>query len=416
MPSLQVSRARLWDALEEYARFGATPDGGVTRPIFSPAEQQARAQLLVDCTALGLSPRLDAAANVLCVYPGTDNSLPSILIGSHLDSVPNGGKYDGPLGTLCALEVLRTLQERHIATRHPIGLVSFTGEEGTPYGTSTFGSRALAGRLPDLSTQHLPDGRSVPQALAEAGGNWAALPGIRAEFGPIACFMEIHIEQGTRLESAGQALGVVSGACGIVRQRMVFRGEAGHAGTTGMRQRHDALRAAARCVLAIANLPAAIASDDADAVATVGTLHVAPNNPNVIPGEVALITDLRSADAALLGALATRAEHVAQEAASMESTAVTISPMLHQAPATFDVLVRKALRLAVSELGGSMPELASLAGHDAVHVGSLAPSGMLFVRCAGGLSHRPEEAVTPEDAALAAEALLRAVLLLDAKL
>lgn len=410
---LQVSRERLWASLQDYARFGATPEGGVTRPIFSAADQQARQRLVEDCRALGLDAQVDAAANVTAVRPGSDPDLPAIVIGSHLDSVPNGGRYDGPLGVLAALEVLRTLEERHVATRHAVALISFTGEEATAFGTSTFGSRALAGRLPDVAGNLLPDGRSVRRALADCGGDWSALPALAAGFRPPACFLELHIEQGRRLEGNGQALGVVSGVAGIYRQRIVFRGEAGHAGTTAMAERHDALRAASRLVLAAAALPGRVAADDPAATATVGFLQVTPNTPNVIPGGVELVTDLRSARPELLAALAAGVEAAAHEAAAAEGVSAAVAVMLDQAPIQFDARVRAAMGEAVRSLGGAGRELASQAGHDAVHMASLAPAGMLFLRCKGGLSHCPDETITPEDAALGAEALLRSMLLLD---
>jgi hydantoinase/carbamoylase family amidase len=294
-----------------------------------------------------------------------------------------------------------------------VGLLALTGEEATAYGTSTFGSRALAGLLPDVAANLLPDGRTVREGLAAAGGRWEGLSGTGAALGPLACFLEVHIEQGTRLERQGRPLGVVSGVSGIHRQRMVFRGEPGHAGTLAMRGRRDALRAAARFVLTVADLPATVAGSDPDATATVGFLEVVPNAPNVVPGEVTASTDLRSRDPHLLARLAGAAEEAARGAAAAEGAGVAVAVLLDQAPVTFDPTVRRAMAGAIGELGVVGPELVSLAGHDAVHMGSLAPAGMLFVRCAGGLSHRPDESMTPADAALAAEALLRTVLALD---
>lgn len=409
-----VVATRLWESIEQYARIGAVPGGGVTRPIFSPAEQEARRRLMADGAALGLPVRLDAAANVYCTRPGVDPALPAILIGSHLDSVPNGGTYDGPLGVLCALEVLRTLHEHAVPLRHPLTLVSLTGEEATAFGTSTFGSRALAGRLPEVAANVLPDGRTVRQALHDSGGAWDGLSRARAELGPVACFLEVHIEQGRRLQDAGQALAVVSGVCGIYRHTVVFGGEPGHAGTTLMGERHDALRAASRFVLALAELPAAVAAADPAATATVGFLEVSPNSPNVIPGEVMVVTDLRSSDPALLAALAHGGREAAHAAATAESVRVDVGTMLDQAPIHFDAGVRAAMAEAARRVGGDGRELSSQAGHDAVHLQSLAAAGMLFVRCADGVSHRPEESVMPEDAALAAQALLETVLVLDA--
>jgi N-carbamoyl-L-amino-acid hydrolase len=412
---LQVSPQRLWASLQDYARLGVAPGGGIMRSVFSAADQQARHRLVEDCRALGLDVRVDAAANVVAVRPGSDPDLPAIMIGSHLDSVPNGGRYDGPLGVLAALEVLRTLQDRQVATRHAVALVSFTGEEATSFGTSTFGSRAVSGRLPAVGDNMLPDGRSVRQALADCGGDWSALPALAAAFRPPAYFLELHIEQGRRLEGAERALGVVSGVVGIYRQRIVFRGEAGHAGTTSMAERHDALRAGARLVLAVAALPGRVAAEDPAATATVGFLQVAPNTPNVIPGTVELSTDLRSARPELLAALAAGVEDAAQEAAVTEGLSSEVAIVLNQAPTQFDAGVRDAMGEAVRRLSGDGRELASQAGHDAVHMASLAPAGMLFLRCKGGLSHSPGESITPEDAALGAEALLQSLLILDGR-
>lgn len=255
-----ISASRLWATLEHYAQFGATPDGGVTRPIFSPADAAARAQLVAHGRALGLEVTLDAAANVVMRRQGATPGLPAILIGSHLDSVPGGGRFDGALGVLCALEALRTLHEHAIATRHPVALISCTGEEATAYGTSTFGSRALSGRLPGVAANLLPDGRTVRRALLDCGGDWNRLGTAHDALGPVACFLEVHIEQGKRLERSGRPLAAVSGVTGICRQRLTFRGLAGHAGTTAMAERRDALRAAARLVLSMAERPRAIAA------------------------------------------------------------------------------------------------------------------------------------------------------------
>jgi len=411
---LRVDAARLWSTLDEYARYGATAAGGVSRPVFSPPDLAIRRRLSDDCRALGLDVSVDAAANVFCSRPGSDRTLPRILIGSHLDSVPDGGRYDGALGVVCGLEVMRTLVELDHATRHTIDLVSLTGEEATAFGTSTFGSRALAGRLPDVSANTLPDGRTVRQALRDAGGDWDGLRAMSSAAEPLACFLEAHIEQGTRLEAAGRALAPVSGVCGIYRHRIVFYGTPGHAGTTSMAARRDALRAAALFILAVPALPAAVAAADPSATATVGYLDVAPNSPNVIPSRVTLVTDLRAADAALLAALAEGAVAAARRAAQDTGTEVEMTTMLDQAPVAFHAHVRATLGVVLESLGAGGGELTSQAGHDAVHLGALAPAGMLFVRCRGGVSHNPDESVQPADAALAADALLRAVLAIDA--
>jgi len=411
-----ISSDRLWVSLARYARLGATADGGVDRPVFSEADRAARALLQEDCHAIGLANRTDAAANLFAMRGGTAPSLPAILIGSHLDSVPDGGRYDGPLGVLCGLEVLTTLQESGYPTRHPVGLVSLTGEEATSFGTSTFGSRALAGRLPDLSANVLPDERTVRQALDESGGNWEALAGARAALGPVACFIEVHIEQGRRLERADRALGVVSAVTGIHRQRIDFTGRAGHAGTTAMGDRHDALRAAARLILAVAELPSHVAGTDPEATATVGTLTLSPNTPNVIPAAVSVVTDLRAADAGNLAALAAAAEAAARQAAEAEAVGVRVVTILDQQPIVFDQRLRAVLLKAVRAAGGSEGELSSQAGHDSVHMQALAPAGMIFVRCRDGISHHPDESVTMEDAAAAAQALLDAVVEADMRL
>ena len=408
-----ITASRLWATLQQYAQFGATPEGGVTRPIFSPADVMARRQLVEDCQALGLDTIVDAAANVRCVRAGSGENLPTIMIGSHLDTVPDGGRYDGAFGVICGLEIMRALVDSGRRTRHPITLVSFTGEEATAYGTSTFGSRAMVGQLPDVAAGRLPDGRTVREALGQSGGNWDRLESARLVANSVACFLEAHIEQGKRLEDAGRPLGVVSGVCGIHRQRVAFRGEAGHAGTTAMGGRHDALRAAARFVLAIAELPAKVASSDPAATATVGFIEVAPNTPNVIPGRASVATDLRTSSRTLLSAMASAAIDSAREAAAREATEVDIFTTLDQDPIAFDGTVRSAMRAAVRRMGGGEQELASQAGHDAVHLQALAPTGMLFVRCAGGISHHPGESMTPEDAALATEVLLETLLELD---
>lgn len=265
--SLRIDTGRLWDSLHAYARIGATPEGAVHRPAFTAADRAARERLIADWRAIGLEVRCDAAANLMGRLPGRRPGR-ATWVGSHLDTVPDGGMFDGALGVLAATEVLRTLVEAGYRPVHPLVAVNFTAEEPDTYRRSTIGSRAVAGRLePSELDAAGPDGRRLAELLRELGGDPSRIESARLGQGELAAYLELHIEQGRVLYDAGAPLGVVTCITGIQRLRCVFAGEANHAGTTRMRQRRDALAGAAEWAMAVER--AALEAGD-PAVATVG--------------------------------------------------------------------------------------------------------------------------------------------------
>ena len=370
--------------------------------------------LVADCRELGLDVRVDAAANVIGTRAGTESGLPAILIGSHLDSVPDGGRYDGPSASSARWRYCASCWIR--ARRPAIPSRWSRSQARKPHRSAPlrFGSRALAGRLPDVSANRLPDGRTVREALRDAGGDWERLSTVRPELGPIACFVEAHIEQGTRLERANQVMAAVSG----------FAASTGSASySTAWRATPERPRWATVMMRFVrprgSSWPFPLLHQPSRPTIPQpwprwGAWRSRRTAPTSFPGGATLITDLRSADAALLAALARHVAAEANRAAQADGTSVEISTVLDQMPVTFDPRLRLVMNDVLTRLGGDGREIASLAGHDAVHMQSLAPTGMLFVRCAGGVSHHPAESVTPDDAALAAEALLHIVRAVDA--
>jgi hydantoinase/carbamoylase family amidase len=379
--------------------------GRITRRYATPALVEAARLVRGYMREAGLAAELDGALNVVGRYEGGAPGAPALLLGSHLDSVPDAGRYDGPLGVLSAIEVVARL---HAAGRRlPVALevAAFADEEGVRFGSDYIGSRALLGGL-DAPTLALRDeaGTTLAEALAAVGGSPAALTA-PVERPPRVGYLEVHIEQGPVLEAAGLPLGVVTAIAGQTRRRLSLVGVAGHAGTVPMALRHDALCAAAEFVLRVERAAQATPG----LVATVGSLHVAPGAANVVPGAVELTVDVRHPDdARRLAALAAIQIEAGQIAArrGVTLTAETIA----DAPSTpLDAGLADDLAAAIAARGLEAPRLPSGAGHDAVAIGPHMPAAMLFVRCRGGISHHPDEAVEHADVALVLDVLADAV-------
>ena len=415
----EMNGQRLNANLSALSQIGKNEAGGIDRALGSQAEREARGWLKTYWEEkLSLNVRVDGGANLWVRLEGSEDLLP-IVTGSHHDTVPNGGKFDGALGVLAATEVLETLIEKGIQTRHPIELVSFTGEEPNPYQVSTLGSKAVTGKMGRdklLALKNSLDGTGLQEELLVLGGDLSR-EDLVLNNNTLAAFVELHIEQGRRLLDKNLSLAAVSQITGIYRESIRFKGEANHAGTTRMTDRHDAYLAACRFSLAFESLLKEVSQGDGGNTAgTIGYVKVTPNSANIIPGETELTLELRSVakesrERVLEGLHLTHAEIERDRGVALERKVI-----LDQPPVALDRGILKTTREVLSEMGEGMPPLVSMAGHDAAHIQSIAPTGMLFVRSMDGKSHCPEEYTTEEDVKKAADALLQIILKLDKEL
>jgi N-carbamoyl-L-amino-acid hydrolase len=356
----------------------------------------------------GLEVRVDAAGNLVGRRPGRQDSLPPILIGSHIDSVPGGGNYDGDVGVIGALEVVELLNANDIVTRHPIEVVSFTDEEG-----GLTGSRAMAGTLtPDALQVVSHSGLTIADGIRRVGGDPDRLAEAARERGDVAAYIELHIEQGAILYEAGLDIGVVEGIVGIRWWDVTVDGIANHAGTTPMNRRTDALVSAAELVLAVNRIATEL---DGRHVATVGRIQAFPGAPNVIPGRVAMSLEIRDLDAGRMQRVFDLIEAEAERIADERGTAIGFEELdVAAPPAPTDLAMRDVIENAASKLGLSNRRMPSGAGHDAQDIAHIAPVGMIFVPSVDGISHSPEEFTPAEDMANGASVLFHAVMAVDA--
>lgn len=409
-PQYRVNGERLNRLMREQAEFGKTAAGGVSRLAYSKEDLAVRAYVMDQMRQAGLQVTIDAGGNILGRRDGTDESLPPILFGSHVDSVPDGGAYDGNVGSFSALEVAWTISERGIATRHPIEVVVFQNEEGGLYG-----SEAMAGSItPEELAGVSLSGKTIAEGIEILGGDPTNLEAARRGKGDIAAYLELHIEQGGLLEAAGIQIGVVEGIVGISQWDVTVEGFANHAGTTPMDQRKDALLAAARFIQAVNRVVTGVPGRQ---VGTVGQIEVWPGAPNVIPGRVELSLELRDLDrskiAALYETIHAEGERIAQASGTRFAF---VDRRLGIVPQPTDETVQRVIDRAADELGLSHQRMPSGAGHDAQSLAPIAPIGMIFIPSAGGISHSPREFSRPEDIVNGANVLLNAVLALDEEL
>ncbi|MDF2723973.1 MAG: allantoate amidohydrolase [Paenibacillus sp.] len=416
MKRLAINAARLEKTIHELGRIGKNERGGLDRTAFTPAELKARDWVKEKASDLGLVVRVDEAANIWAARRGKRSSLPAIAFGSHVDTVPNGGKYDGALGVLLALEVMLVLKEQGIRTRHPLELVSFSAEEPNPFGLSTFGSRTAAGKLTRRDLEDVRDdaGRLLIDALGEAGGNPERFGQARRRPEELAAFLEVHIEQGKRLLNRGIPVGIVTAITGIYREEVTVVGVPNHAGTTLMQERTDALLGAAEAMLALERVCLAHSSDET--VGTVGKIANEPNAANIIPGKARFHMEIRGRTRADIQEAIDKWELHAALITSGRGVRIERRLLLDQHPVAMDPLVTETCALQAGKLGYAHAALGSMAGHDAAHMASLTRSGMLFVPSLNGKSHCPEEESRIEDIEKAGNVLLHAILALDEKL
>lgn len=411
---LRINSGRLREQLEHLSTFGRPEGGafadGVTRLGYSEADAQGRKYVMDLMRGAGLSPTIDPAGNIFARRPGLDAGLKPILFGSHIDSVPSGGNFDGDLGSLAAIEVVRVLTESNVRTGHTLEVVVWANEEGGAYQPSLSGSRAVVGESTAAELDITVAGVPKREAVSRIGGDAPRLREARKVPGSYAGYVELHIEQGGTLERAGLTIGVVEGIVAVDRYEVGIQGFANHAGTTPMADRQDALLAASALVLAVNET---VKKEAGRQVGTVGQLEVSPNAANVIPGRVRLTIELRDLQEATLVRLADAIKARAHEIASSTRTDISFTPLAHHVGATADPHVQTTIERAADRLGLSHTRLPSGAGHDAQMAARLCPMGMIFVPSVGGISHSPKELTTWEDCAHGANALLHTVLLLD---
>lgn len=398
---------RLERRIHELGRFGANPEGGVSRVAFSEADIAGREYVKSLMRDAGLEVRVDAAGNVIGRRSGTDPSLPVIMTGSHIDSVPQGGNYDGDVGVLGAIEVAELLRAHGIATRHALEFVVFTDEEG-----GTVGSQAMAGRLGDSALDHRShSGLTIRDGIQAIGGDPARLAEAHRAPGSVAAFVELHIEQGAILDETGLDIGVVEGIVGIRWWDVTVDGIANHAGTTPMNRRRDALVTAAELTLAANRIASTTPGTQ---VATVGRINAEPGAPNVIPGRVTLSLEIRDLAADKMELMFRAVEAEARRIAETRGTSIRFDEVnLALTPAPTDERLRKVVESAAASLGLSHRRMPSGAGHDAQDMAHVAPIAMIFVPSRAGISHAPQEYTAPADLANGADVLLRTLLAID---
>lgn len=396
-----VDEARLWERHEALARLGATGRGGVNRQALSVEEIAAKRVLVEWAEALELEASSDAIGNLFLRLPGCDPALAPVLTGSHIDSQPTGGKYDGAYGVLAGIEALAAMRASGHRPRRAVEVVAWTNEEGSRFAPGMMGSEAFAGVRPLDRILPVADAAGVT-VEAELARLDAAFPGMarRALGFPVAAYVEAHIEQGPELEAAGRQVGVVTGIQGKKTWKVSVEGEEAHAGTTPRRRRKDALAAAAAMIAALHR-----AIVDADDVVrfTVGRIAVEPNAPSVVPARAEFSIDLRHPDAAMLDGFGAAVEEICR--ANAGPCAVTVTRLVDAAPLTFPQAMQDATRDVADRLGLDPMALPSAAGHDARNLHMVCPSGMIFVPCAGGISHNEAEATLPQDLAAGARVL-----------
>ena len=405
--NLRIDGPRLWASLMETAAFGGTPAGGINRLTLSPEDGQVRDWFRAACEAAGLEVGVDALGTQYALRRGRDMSRKPVACGSHLDTQPTGGKFDGILGVLAGLEVMRSLNDAGIETEAPLLLVNWTNEEGSRFAPAMMASAAYAG---DFTTQEIlekrdANGISVAEALDAIGCRGPEPVGARA----IGAFVELHIEQGPILEAEGKTIGVVEGGQGIAWFDGTVTGFESHAGTTPMPRRRDALLGLAELALAVEG----IAHDHApSAVATMGEAVIGAPSRNVVPGLIRFTLDMRDPKSEVLDAMETALREAAAGIGARRNLSLEIERIWRKEPVPFDASLVAAVDAAAEALGHSRRRIVSGAGHDACNLAGRVPTTMIFVPCKDGVSHNESESATPADCAAGADVLLHTLLAL----
>lgn len=406
-PSLRVDGDRINRHLTELAEFGKNPYGGVSRVAYSEFDKQGREYIMRLMRESQLEVSIDLAGNILGRRRGSDPNAKVLLFGSHIDSVPDGGNYDGDVGVLASIEVARLLAARGITTKHPIEIVVFQNEEG-----GTVGSRGMIGDLGEADLARVANsGKTWRDGIAFLGGDPTKLTAPLKKKGDVAAYVELHIEQGGTLEANKVDIGVVEGIVGIGWWDVTIDGFGNHAGTTPMNNRKDALLAAAKYVQMVNRV---VTSEPGRQVGTVGRIQAFPGAPNVIPGQVKTTLEIRDLDKAKIVRLAEKVMAEAKKIGDENGTTFTFKGTYLSTPAIMETGVQKTIEAAAKGLGLTTQYQPSGAGHDAQYMAQIAPSGMIFCPSVGGISHSPKEFTKPQDVVNGANVLLQTILRLDA--
>ena len=402
-----VNGDRIQQHITALSKYGANPAGGVSRVAFSDADIAGRKYVGSLMQAAGLNLRTDAAGNIIGRREGSDPKLPAILIGSHIDSVPGGGNYDGDVGVIGAIEVAQTLKEHNVRLKHPLEVVIFVDEEG-----GTVGSFAMIGRLqPDALDLMTHSGKIIRDGIRAVGGDPDRLADAVRKQGDFKAYVELHIEQGAILDESDVDIGVVEGIVGIRWWDVTIEGVPNHAGTTPMNRRRDAMLSAAEFALAVNRVATSMPGRQ---VATVGRIRAEPGAPNVIPGKVVLSLEIRDLDAAKMTTVYEAIHAEADKIAQARQTPFTFTQLkVSSEPAPTDKRLQQIIAKAASSLKLSSKAMPSGAGHDAQEIAHIAPTGMIFVPSVGGISHAPKEFTSQQDMANGANVLLQTVLAID---
>lgn len=405
MHNLTIDAQRMWDSIMETAEIGKTPKGGIKRLTLTDLDREVRDWFVAKCRDAGCTTGIDEMGNIYAVRPGKDNSLPPIVCGSHLDTQPTGGKFDGILGVLSGLEVIRTLNDADYETNAPLMVVNWTNEEGSRFAPAMISSGVFGGafELDYAYDRADPEGKTLGAELERIGYKGPEKIGER-EFG---AFFELHIEQGPILEAEEKTIGVVTDAQGQRWYEVTVTGRESHAGTTPMPLRRDAMMGAATMIEAVETIALKHAPH---AVGTVGMATVEPNSRNVIPGQIFFTVDFRHPDDAVLAAMDAELRGVCSKIAAERKLDLILDQIWHFPPVKFDERCVAAVRGAVEEAGYSHRDMVSGAGHDACYVARVAPTSMIFVPCENGISHNEIENATFDDLAAGANVLLRAMI------
>ncbi|HBU75650.1 MAG TPA: Zn-dependent hydrolase [Acidimicrobiaceae bacterium] len=399
--SVAIDGGRLWATMHTLAEIGATDAGGVARVALTDVDKAGRDQFIEWVTALGCSVHIDRVGNLFARYEGTDQSRTPVVIGSHLDSQPTGGKYDGAYGVMVGLEVLRALHADGVRLAAPVEVVSWTNEEGARFPPAMLGSGVFSGDIPleaGLGSTSM-QGDVLGEELLRIGYSGPEMPGER----PIGYYLEPHIEQGPILEEGDHTIGIVTGVQGVRWYDVTITGQEAHAGTTPMKRRSDAMVSAARLITEVDNIARRRAPAGRS---TVGVVEVEPGSRNTIVGNVRMTVDLRHPDADILAEMDAELHHFV----STLHPQPQVEQIWYSAPIEFDTEIVNALRSAATEQGKAPVDITSGAGHDACYISNVAPTGMVFIPCADGLSHNEAEAITYEHAVAGAEVTLAGVL------
>lgn len=407
---MEISITRLMRDIEQYARHGQDPNGGITRPSFSEEDYVVREMFIKDVKELDMQVTVDGAANIWGRLKGNGTKQGVLVVGSHLDTVPNGGKYDGALGVLMALELIRTLKDHEIQLDHDIEIISFTAEEPNDFNVSTMGSRSLTGKLTPDMLRDVKDskGLNLTQAFERAGGGLHHFEAMRESAKDKKAYLELHIEQGQRLEGKDLAVAVVDSIVGIYRDQVTVKGEANHAGTTMMQHRTDSLTATAELILAVEKV---CREHPSDTVGTVGKLEVFPNAANIIPGKTEFILELRGENDGQIQELLLAIEREWQEI--MVNRKVEEE---REKPVRMDEDMIRILKKAADRRKEEYLTLPSMAGHDASHMADISKSVMIFVKSINGKSHCPDEYSTADDIEKVGNVMLESLLMMDKEL